>query len=168
MEKTLLIIFFIEHVILFWAFILFYLRKRKYWKKQEQHQEDFKRYLFRLQPNPAFEKIKTPQILLDQKTFIESPEVGVYLKRLYEIADHKHGVVQALLYITKGKAQVIMGDKKMFVKPGDFLHVPANVNHVWNVIKPDKYVEYIEIANPSFAFTCAQDTIWEESVIDEK
>ena len=109
--------------------------------------------------SPSYNNSK---LSLEQKTFIESPEVGVYLKRLYKIKNHKHTVVQALLYITKGKANVTMGDKKIVIKPGDFLHVPANVNHIWKVIKPYKYVEYIEIANPSFAFTYAADTVWED------
>lgn len=147
----------IEHFILAICLVVY-----KLWRtlKCELSQ---KKYIKRIQTPSSFEVIETKELYLEQKVFIETPEVGVYQKRLYKTQYHMHKRVNSLLYILKGRARVKMGVEKDFIiGPGQFLQVPARVKHDWKVIKPDTYVEYLEIASPSFANVPLDDTSWEE------
>lgn len=153
MENTILFLFCVENILIILFLIVFYYRKKIYWK-------DLKKYLFRLQPNPPSEIAHNKKVYVEQKIFIETPDVGVYKMKLYRIKRHKHTIVNSLLYITKGKAKVIVGIKKYFVKSGSFIFIPSNTYHEWKVCEPYKFVEYIEVASPSFAYTSFRDNVW--------
>lgn len=118
------------------------------------------KYLFRLQPFAHFEKIETKKVVAEIKTFIETPSVGVYQIRLYFNKLHMHKITNSLLYILKGKAYVLIDGKKTIVKRGSFIYIPKKIFHSWKPIKPHKYIEYIEINNPSSANTLFKDVIW--------
>lgn len=156
MEKLLVLLLFFENITIIGALILFYYRKKKiYW-------QSIKKYSFSIQPNAKFVTTKTEKVFTKQKSFIELPELGAYQMRLYHLTKHKHTNTTSLIFVTKGEAHVAIGSKKITVRPGSFVYVPANVVHEWQVIKPHSYVEYLEIATPSFAFTSFQDTVWQE------
>ncbi len=144
-----------EHILVAGVVVYFLVRRLKYARAASK-------YLHQLQPTPSFNIIETKNLYLEQKIFIETPEVGVYIKRLYRTRSHKHTIVNSLLYILKGKAHVTMGNKQFIIKPRQFLYVPALVVHDWKVLHPYQYVEYIEIANPSFVYAPPDDTVWEK------
>lgn len=118
------------------------------------------KFAFKLNPKPRFSTAKSNKFYVKQKTFIETPEVGVYLMRLFYVKKHMHTETSSILYILNGEANVSLGKKSFVIKPGDFLYVPANVVHHWEVLKQYKYVEYLEFNSPSFAQTGFGDTIW--------
>jgi len=155
MEKLLLLLLFSENIAIICVLVLSLYRKKKYWRS-------VKKYSFFLRPNADFFTTKTAKVFTKQKTFIEFPEVGVYQMRLYRLKKHKHTDTSSLIFVTKGEANVTIGKKHIMVKPGSFVHVPANIDHEWRVLRQYSYVEYLEIATPSFAFTYFKDTVWKE------
>jgi mannose-6-phosphate isomerase-like protein (cupin superfamily) len=153
MQQQLIIFIIAEHVLVSIFLFVYFRRRIGYWK-------GMKRFLFRLHADPVYETIKAPGHILDTRTFIETPEVGVYQKRLFFTKRHRHTEISSLLYILGGKADVEIGTRRFTAKPGDFVFVPANVDHIWTVRKPHRYIEYLEFATPSFAQTYAKDTVW--------
>ena len=150
-----LILFFIiiEHIVISLVVIYLLVRRLRYARSSNK-------FLYNLLPSVSFEIIETQELYLELKIFIETPEVGVYLKRLYRTQNHMHKTVNSLLYIIKGKANVVIGTKHLIIKPGEFLYVPSSMKHNWKVIRPFTYVEYIEIASPSFTSVSSNDTVW--------
>lgn len=138
--------------------IVVFLKKRS--ERHARAKSINEKFTFNLNPKPKFSTAKSDKFYVKQKTFIETPEVGVYLMRLFYVKEHMHTETSSMLYVLNGEANVSLGKKSFVIKPGDFLYVPANVVHHWEVLKQYEYVEYLEFNSPSFAQTGFGDTIW--------
>lgn len=104
--------------------------------------QDFKD-LKSIEPDKDYENILVKKLYSDKytSTFI------VWVKK--EVKAHKHATHTEQVGVLEGKAEMMLGDKKIYLKKGDWVVIPEGTVHSVKVLSK-KPVKVISIQTPEF------------------
>lgn len=71
---------------------------------------------------------------------------------------HMHPNEEQWTYLIEGKMHYVLGDEERILEPGDFVHIPRNVNHRSRAI--DGSAKFLQSRAQPVMATCSRIIIW--------